>query len=1015
MYAIYAITILINKIIYMKISTYFLLLFTFWITIATAQEKTISGKITSQEDGLPLPGVNVIIKGGSQGTQTDFDGNYSILVNQGETLVFSYIGFNSQEKLVTSVDSINIVLQIDVSELDEVIVVGFGTQSKRRVTDNIASISSEDINLVPSASFQSALTAKASGVQITQINGKVEGGIKIRIRGVSTITSSQEPLYVIDGVPLINADEAINNSPINPLISLNPNDIESIEILKDASSAAIYGARGTNGVVIITTKKGKSGKTTVSLNSSFGWSEATNKRDWLNAEQYVELFTESRENAGLSAESTFDFFSGGEDWRNGAIDTDWQDLALVKGYTRDYGISISGGNDKTQIFFSTAYNNTTGIVRGNELERFNIRANVNHNVSEKFKVGINTNLSKTTIDRIADDNAFSTPLQVIAQVPISAPYNEDGTPNNNTALYHNFLADEVNGSFETNIWKGTANIYGQFFFSPELSLRSEFGYDFNDQVAERFSGSLTESASVGGFGTANAVETERYLLTNYFTYSKNIGDNDSLEATLGMSFEETERRVQFIQAQGFPSDDLQTLNSASDITNGGSSRSTFNFLSYFGRATYSIKDKYLLKGSIRYDGSSRFGEDNRYGWFPAASAGWIISEENFINESKAISLLKLRASWGITGNAGIGNFASLSLFQGSPYNQKAALAPVQLGDSSLKWEKTTQYDVGLDYGFLNNRITGEIDYYVKKTKDILLSEPVPATSGFTTITSNVGEIQNKGFEFVINTKNVITENFSWSTNINISINENEVTKLPGGDIIRGRNIVREGEIASSFYMIEYAGVDPANGDALFYINDELPDGSLNKATTNNSNEAQRTILGSPYPKWLGGFSNNLNYKDFDFSFTFQGQWEASIYNSGGRFQSANGDYWDNQSVDQLNRWQNPGDITNVPQARFNQSNGTRHSSRYLQNADFIRLRNLTFGYTLPQTVIDKLSINRLRVYFAGFNLLTITDYDGYDPESTSDANASANNIQVGDTFYSAPPAKTFTLGFNIDF
>ncbi len=999
----------------MKLSTYFLLLSIFWVALATSQEKTITGNVTSQEEGLPLPGVNVIIKGTSQGTQTDFDGNYSIKVEEGDTIIFSYIGFNSQEKIIDSETVINVILQVDISELEEVVVVGYGTQTKRRITDNIASVSSKDINLIPTASLQSTLTAKAAGVQVTQLNGKVEGGIKVRVRGVSTITSSQEPLYVIDGVPLINTDQSINRSPINPLVFLNPNDIESIEILKDASSAAIYGARGTNGVVIITTKKGKAGKTTISLNNSFGWSEATNKRDWLNAEQYVELFTESRENVGRTADGVFDFFANGEDWANGAIDTDWQDLALVKGFTQDYGISVSGGTEKTQVFFSAAYNETKGITRGNKLERFNIRANVSHNISDKINVGVNTNLSKTTIDRIANDNAFSTPLQAIAQVPLSVPYNEDGVPNSDSTLYYNFLTEEYNGSFKTNVWKGTANLFGQYYFLPELSFRSEFGYDFNNQVAERFSGSLTESASVGGFGTANAVETERYLLTNYFSYIKNIGEANTFEATFGMSFEETTTRIQFLQAQGFPSDDLQTLNSASNITNGGSSRTAFNFLSYFARATYSIHDKYLLKGSIRYDGSSRFGQDNRYGWFPAASAGWIISEENFINESEVISLLKLRASWGITGNAGIGNFASLSLIQGSPYNQKAALAPVQLGDSSLKWEKTTQYDVGLDYGFLNNRITGEIDYYVKETKDLLLSEPVPSTSGFTTITRNVGEIKNSGIEFVLNTKNIVSEKLNWSTSINISNNKNKVTKLPGGDIIRGRNIVREGETASSFYMIEYAGVNPENGDAIYYRNDILADGSLDKRTTNNPNEAQRIIVGSPYPKWLGGLTNNITYKDFDFSFTFQGQWEASLYNSAGRFQSANGDFWDNQTTDQLNRWQNSGDITNVPQARFGESNGTQHSTRYLQNADFIRLRNLSLGYTLPKIITEKLKLSRLRIYFAGFNLLTITDFDGYDPESTADFNDASNNIQVGESFYSAPPAKTFTLGFNIDF
>jgi len=977
-----------------------------------AQQKTISGTVT--DDSGPLPGVNVIIKGTINGTQTDFDGKYTIQANVGDILVFSFVGMTTHQATVGASDIIDVTLETG-NVLDEVVVVGFGTQSKRRVTDNIASVSAKEIGEIPTPSIQSTLSGKASGVQITQINGKVEGGIKVRVRGVSTITSSQEPLYVVDGVPLINSDESINNSPINPLVTINPNDIESIDILKDASSAAIYGARGSNGVIIITTKQGRQGKTKVSINSSYGWSEAANTREWLNAAEYVELFTESFANVGGSPDGDFDFFAGGDGWRRGEIDTDWQDLALVNGSTSDYGVSVSGGSEKTRFFISGAYHNTEGIVRGNELDRYSFRANIDHNISEKLRIGSNTNFSKTIIDRISNDNAFATPLQAIAQVPISRPFNDDGTPNNDTTLYYNFLTEEFNGDFQTNIWRITTNLFGEYSLTQDLKFRTDFGYDFNNQVAERFSGSLTESASVGGFGTANAVETERYNLNSYFSYNKLFGDNNYLDVVLGMGFEETRRKLQFLQAQGFPSDDLQTLDSASDIVQGGSNRTTFNFLSYFARATYSIQDKYLLKASLRYDGSSRFGKDNRYGWFPAASAGWIISEEDFLVDSETFSLLKIRGSWGITGNAGIGDFASRSLFQGSPYNQRAALAPTQLGDPSLKWETTTQYDFGIDFGFLNNRITGELDYYVKNTDDILLNEPLPGTSGFPNITRNVGKMENKGLEFVLKTKNIITDHFTWNTSFNIANNKNEVTDLPGGDIILGRSLVRKGETASSFYMIEYAGVNVNNGDAEYYLNTVLPDGSFDRAKTNNPNLAQRVIVGSPYPDLIGGLTNNLTYKDFDLSFTFQGQWGADLYNNGGRFQSANADFYDNQSRDQLNRWQQPGDITNVPQARFGESNGTQHSSRYLQNADFIRLRNMSLGYSLPNSVTEKINVGRIRLYFTGFNLLTFTDYDGYDPESTDDSTAAANNIQVGETFYSAPPARTYTLGLNIDF
>jgi len=999
----------------MKIKNYFFLGLLFVSSLLMAQEKEISG-IVNSEDGLPLAGVNIIIENTNKGTQSDFDGNYSIMASPEDVLIYSFVGYKTIKRIVGQETSINVEMISD-SSLDEVLVVGFGKQSKRNVTDNIASISSSEINNIPIASMQGALTGKAAGVQITQINGKVEGGVKMRIRGVSSISSSQEPLYVIDGMPLINDDESTTSAPINPLISLNPNDIESIQILKDASSAAIYGARGTNGVVLITTKQGKSGKTRVSLNTSTGWSEATNTVKWLNAEQYVELFTEASTNS-YGAEDTwlteeggyFDYMANGKDWRNGEVDTDWQKLALVKGSVQDHNFSISGGTDKTLLFISGGYNNTQGIVRGNSLDRYSFRGNIDHKISDKFRVGLNTSLSKTKISRIGTDNSFSTPLQAIAQSPLTPAYLDDGiVPNNETSIYYNFLMQEYNGDWDVNIFRVLMNFYLEYQLLPELTFKTEFGYDNNNQTEEYFAGSLTESASTDGYADANAIQSDKYSINNYFTYTHTFNDDYDLDFVGGMSFEESSRKRQFVAGTGFPSDDLQTVASASEITSGTSSRTKYNFLSYFGRATISILDKYLLKGSLRYDGSSRFGASNRYGIFPAASVGWIISEEEFIKNSETISLLKLRGSYGVTGNAGIGNFASLGLFSGTAYNQKSGLSPVQLGNPDLKWEKTNQIDVGLDFGFLNNRISGEIDYYTKETNDLLLNEPIPATSGYTSITRNVGSLTNKGFEFVLNTDNLRSENLSWKTSLNLSTLDNKITDLPSGDIVAGRNIVREGETISSFYLVEYAGVDPANGDALFYLND----GSGSRATTNNYNEAQRIISGSPYPTLMGGLTNTLAFYNFDFSFTFQGEWGSSLYNEGGKFQSGNARYEDNQTLDQLDRWQNPGDITRVPQARMYSTNGQQASTRYLEESDFIRLRNLSIGYSFPKEITQKFSIDRLRLYFTGINLLTFTDYSGYDPESTYDNNGNSN-IEKGITFYSAPPAKTLTIGLNID-
>jgi TonB-dependent starch-binding outer membrane protein SusC len=1003
----------------MKLNYFLPVLLLFVLHTGFSQEREITGSVTDNE-GLPLIGVNIIIENTNRGTQSDFDGNYSIVANQEDVLVFSFVGFSPVRRPVGANSVINVQLSADTS-LDEVVVVGYGTQSKRKVTDNIASISAEEINNIPVANMQGALVGKAAGVQITQINGKVEGGVKMRVRGIASISSSQEPLYVIDGMPLINDDESVSQAPINPLISLNPNDIESIEILKDASSAAIYGARGTNGVVLITTKQGKAGKSKISINTSNGWSRPTNKLEWLNAEEYIELFTEASTNT-YGAEDTwlteeggyFDFMANGTDWRNLEVDTDWQDLALVNGSVQDHTVSLSGGSEKTRFFLSGGYNRTEAIVRGNDLERYSIRSNIDHNVSDRLSAGFNAGVSKTRISRIGTDNSFATPLQAVAQSPLSPAYLEGGViPNNESTIYYNFLMQEYNGNWNSNIFRVLLNTYAQYYFLPDLSFRTEIGYDNNNQTEEYFAGSLTESSATNGYADANAVQADKYSISNYFNYNTTFNQDYDLDVVVGMSFEESSRSRQFTAGTEFPSDNLQTVASASEIISGSSTRTRYNFLSYFGRATFSLFDKYLFKGSLRYDGSSRFGADNRYGFFPAASAGWIISEEDFLQDSSTFSLLKLRGSWGVTGNAGIGNFASLGLFSGRSYNQRAALYPSQLGNPGLKWERTEQVDIGLDFGILNNRISGEIDYYVKSTKDLLLNQPIPGTSGFPSITRNVGSMSNRGFEFVLNTKNIVTPDFNWNTSFNLSTLDNEVTELPGGDIVAGLNIVREGETISSFYIVEYAGVDPANGDALFVRNTLNADGTRDRSTTARYNEAERVILGSPYPDLMAGLTNNLTFNSFDFSFTLQGEWGASLYNSGGKFQSGNARYEDNQTRDQLNRWQNPGDVTSVPQARMYRTNGQQDSSRYLEESDFIRLRNLTFGYTLPVEMTQRFSVDRLRVYFTGVNLLTFTDYSGYDPESSYD-NLGNSNIQRGITFYSAPPAKTFTIGLNIE-
>ena len=988
-----------------------------------AQGRTITGVIS--DDTGPLPGVSVVVKGTTTGTETDFDGKYSIKATNDDILVFSFIGMATQERKVGSATTINVVLLTD-NVLDEIVVVGYGTQSKRLLTDNVAKIDQSQIGGISTSGFQGALIGKAAGVQITQVNGKLEGGVKVIIRGISSVSASQEPLYIIDGIEMNNNNISSIGANLNPLLSLNPNDIASIDILKDASSAAIYGAKGTNGVILITTKRGKQGKSKISIDFSTGIGEPTNERNWLNASQYIELLQESSLNSGFFADEAaanafvdarLQRYQGDQDYKT--VDTDWQDFTFQNSFVQDVNISVSGGNEKTTSFISAAYNDTDGIIKGNSLKRYSFRTNIDHKVNKRLKVGLNANYSSTIIDRIAGDNAFVTPLQGIAQVPTSPAFLLDGEPNRGT-LYANFLLQNKYSFRKTSIRRLLSKIHGEFEIIPSLKFRTELGYDYLNQSVDRNTGRLAPFQSTNGQTFASDNGSEIVSTNNYFTYDMSFSESSHINAVIGATYTRFKNRATSVTGDGFPTDAFRSISSAATISAGTGTFTNWAQIAYFATATYDYKNKYILKGTLRRDESSRFGSDFRVGYFPSASVGWILSEEGFLQNLSTISNLKLRASWGVNGNTPTGNFDSLGLFGGSSYDGDSGLTLTQGENPNLKWEETTQVDFGIDFGFLNNRISGEIDYYIKKTDDLLFRDRVAFEAGIPgtvnhTILKNIGNLENKGFEFVLNTINIQNENLTWRTSFNIATNDNEITNLPNGaDLITGRNILREGEAINSFFMVEYAGVDPANGDALYVLNTENPDGTLNKDTTNDFSQAQRVVVGDPNPDLIAGFSSTFNYKNIDFSFTFQGQWGGSLFNNAGRFQETGfGNGFDNQDVIILNRWQKPGDITNVPQARLFRNNGHSTSTRYLQDSDFVRLRNAAIGYSLSGNALEKIGMNKVRIYLSGLNLFTFTGYRGYDPESTNDdANTNTN---VGNTFYSAPPAKVFTLGVNLTF
>ncbi len=1002
-----------------------LLVLLFFASTGYTQAQTVSGLVTSAENGEPLAGITVILEGTTTGVATDIEGEYNIDLNsdqfQNGVLMFSGVGFIQQSVIINGRSEINVQLETDINLLDEVVVIGFGSQIKEKVTGNISSISASEIEGVPINSLEQAIQGKAAGVFIQTNNGKLGQGIQVRVRGSASVSASNQPLYVIDGTSVTTANLSNTSAATNPLADINPNDIESIDILKDASAAAIYGSRGSNGVVLITTKSGRAGVTQFDANYAVSTSEPAGNKEWLNGDQYLELFDEAFANSstdgtingtlfGFTRDGLYDTFIPG--WDQG-YNTDWQELAYQDNLSHKFDLSASGGDDKTRFRVSGQYNGQEGILIDNTFDRISGRLNLDHTANDKVMIGTNLNVINTINNRLSSDNAFSTPIQLVALPPVQRPYNDDGEPSNQT-VYDNGLLFRDGATFETTVFRALGNAFINYEPVENLILRGEFGADVLDQNEERWFGS-----SVSQFtGAARGAADNRYVrVVNinsqaYANYIKDFAQVHSIDITAGLSTQQVETDVVSVSGIDFPNDFFRQVGSAATIDGGDATVTTYTFTSYFARANYSFDDTYLFPVSGTVDGSSRFGENNRYGFFPSASVGWIISNENFLEDVEQISFLKLRASYGFTGNAEINNFQSRGLYGAGAYGGSSGLSPTQSPNPNLKWETTKQFNVGVDLALFSDRVTAEVDYYNKNTEDLLLNVNVPATTGFTTQTRNVGALENNGFEFVLTTRNFVGE-FNWSTTFNFGANQNKITNLDG-QVIQGNFVSQavEGEPIGVFFGREYAGVDPDNGDALYYVHSA--DGKdYNAGTTNSFNGANRVVIGDPNPDFQGGIGNTFNYKGFDLNIFFQYVYGNDIYNGGGTFQSANADFFDNQTVDQMNRWQNPGDITDVPQARLLGGNGTGESSRYLSDGSYLRLKTVTLGYSLPQSAVDLLSLRSARLYFTGLNILTFTNYDGWDPEVNTDFTAS--NITLGTDFYAAPQPKTFEIGINIGF
>lgn len=1026
-----------------KIHFLLTLMFTLLLFGANAQTRQITGVVTSAEDGTTIPGVSVMVKGNTTlGTVTDIDGKYQLRVPaEARILVFSMVGMEKLELTLGTSGVLNAVLTPEITPLNEVMVIGYGTQIKSKVTGNISKVSGDVIKNTPVPTVQQAMQGKSAGVFVEATNGKSSGITRMRIRGSSSITASNEPLFIIDGVPLTTETLNQTGAAINPLTSINFNDIESIDVLKDASSTAIYGSRGANGVVLITTKKGKAGDTKLNLNLQVGFSNPSRLRDFMNTDQFISYFRE----AGANADAYETRIYGGEDtyWQehvekrlkrysgwaaildaNGKytgskVNTDWQKEAFQQGALRMVDLSASGGTEKLKYFASGSYNKQQSIIVSNGLEKISGRLNVDNKVNDFIDMGFTMNMARTNIDQVSADNAFSTPLQLVALSPITPIRDLDGelygTP---TTTYYNPLIDVEDTKRSLLETRTVTNGYLKFSLWKGLAWRNELGYDLYTLKENGRYGTRTDAGQgINGYAISNYGQTQNLVAKSYLDYNITIKEF-GLSAVFGTEFQKTSVDNTWVDGQNFPTDDLKFLASAGKITSGSSSLTEYSFLSYFSRANLDYKSKYLATLAIRSDASSRFGANKRRGWFPALSAGWVASKEDFWGKNNTFSFLKLRTSYGLTGNAGIGNFKHLGLFGVSPYNEEPGFVPTQIQNEDLGWESTRQIDFGIDFGFFDNRISGEVDYYHKYTKDLLLDVPIPATTGYSIQTRNIGSVENKGFEFVLNTSN-LTGKFKWNTNINFSINKNKVTDLGGQDIIdpgssRFMNVVKLGQPLGVFFGAEYAGVDPDNGDALWYVNEQDANGKIvdPKATTSDFAEANFVVLGHPTPDYLYAMTNTLSFKGIELAFTLQGVDGNSIHLAGDTYMASNAPWYDNQTTDQLDSWKKPGDKTDIPQARIGYSNGDQgRSSRFLSTGSYLKLRSLTLGYDLPSGLVSKLKMSSIKVYMQGQNLLTFTKYKGWDPEVSTDF--AVDNVVSGVDFYSAPQPRAITFGINL--
>lgn len=992
----------------------------------SAARQRYAGRIVDAA-GNPVVGASVVIRGSTTGVSSDIDGRFAIEAREGEVLSVSFVGYTPQTITLGAKTMLTLTLREDTSELEEVVVVGYGTQRRSLVTSAISKVQMNESNMRQVASPTQLLSGRVAGVTTSTGSGNLGSGERMVIRGSSSLSAGNEPLYVIDGIPITNTNANLVDfgEDMSSLATLNISDIESIEVLKDAASAAIYGSRANNGVIVITTKSGKEGKSEVHLNFNTGVTRFANvgKIKMADSGLYVRDFNEGVDNYNRQ----YGYKPGDSGFKKhiqnpfGTLpDTDWMDLILQTGTFYNGDVSFSGGNVKTRYYVGANYNHQTGVIRTNKMEKMNFKVKISHEFTPWLEVGANVSGNYIKNHQIPGANSGTTIIgRSIQQRPFDRPYKPNGdyyVGGTDELVFHNpmQILDEETAYIENMRYLG--NFYATFKYKDKFAFKSSV----NTDITQIYDYTYYNENHPYGKGVGRIVDYNRtiknILVENFATYNDKFGDF-SLSAMLGHSFQKVTTRSAKLDGSGFPSPSFDVVGVASSLDAYSGSLSNYAMESYFGRATFSYKDRYVLTATLRTDGSSKFARDNRWGWFPSVSLGWNISKENFMKDSD--TELKFRVSYGKTGNQeGIGSYAYQAFMSGGyNYGNGSGIAVSTFGNRDLTWEKADQFDAGFDITLFKGRVNIMADAYYKKTKDLLYSTPIHSTTGVTSIISNIGSMRNIGAELTINTH----FNFgplSWLSQFNIATNRNKLTELLGDDkpiSIGANRALQVGKEVGAFYLFIMDGIYQYDGEVpaeQYAQGIRAGDVKWRDVDDNNLiNDNDRQVIGSSNPYFSGGWNNTFRYKGVSLDVFFTYMYGNDVYAAWKINTSKLGHKNGVLAEEARNRWTGPGSTDLHPRSVSGDTNNTRNSDRWLEDGSFLRLRSLTLSYTFPEKISRRLAMKSLRVYFQGDNLWLATRYSGWDPEVS-------NNLDprfMGVDNFSVPQPRMFCFGLNVTF